>query len=258
MFTLKKVALSASLALCLSTVAVAQPPQTQLEKESYSMGASLGNYLAGQVFRQTELGAKIDMDFVVSGFEDALKNKSALTDDEVLKVLNQRAEELNKLEEAAKAKVAKANAEKGKAYLAENAKKKGVVTTKSGLQYEVLKEGKGAKPRVEDVVTVNYKGMFIDGTVFEDTSKDKEPTRFVMMTVIPGLEEGVALMTPGSKYRFTIPANLAYGADGAGQIPPESVLVFELELVKVDKVGAHANFGNANLKGSLKGMPSPH
>ena len=104
------------------------------------------------------------------------------------------------------------------------------------------------------MVSVKYKGTLIDGTVFEDVTGEAEPARFVLMSVIPGLEEGVALMTPGSKYRFTIPAALAYGPDGAGQIPPESVLVFELELVKVDKVGAHQNFGNAN----LKGMASPH
>lgn len=255
MFTLKKIALSATLAMTLATVAHAQAPQTQLEKESYSMGASVGNYIASQIYRQTELGAKIDMNFVVQGFEAALKGKSELSDDDILKILNERAEALNKLEEAAKAKLGAANLEAGKKFLAENAKKKGVVTTKSGLQYEVLKEGKGEKPRVEDVVNVKYKGTLIDGTVFEDVSAaDAEPARFVLMSVIPGLEEGVALMTPGSKYRFVIPSALAYGKDGAGQIPPESVLVFELELVKVDKVGAHANFGNAN----LKGMPSPH
>lgn len=254
MFTLKQVVLSAAAALCMSTVALAQPLQTQVEKESYSMGATVGNYLAGQVFRQTELGAEIDMKSVVRGFEDALKNKSVLSDDDMLKILNQRAEVLNKLEEAAKAKLAKVNAEKSKTFLEANAKKKGVVTTKSGLQYEVLTEGKGDKPRTEDVVTVNYVGSFIDGKVFESTYDTKEPARFVMMSVIPGLAEGVALMTPGSRYRFTIPAALAYGADGAGQIPPESALVFELELVKVEKVGAHQNFGNAN----LKGMASPH
>lgn len=239
MFTLKKVILSASLALTVSSVAFAQAPQTQIQKESYSMGATLGNVIAGQVYRQTELGAEVDMAAVVQGFNDALKGKTELSDDDMLKILNVRAEQLNKLEEAHLEKVAKANSEKSKAYLAENAKKKGVVTTKSGLQYEVLTEGKGDKPRVEDVVTVNYVGSFIDGKEFENTWQTKEPARFVMMSVIPGLAEGVALMTPGSRYRFTVPAELAYGHDGAGQIPPESALVFDLQLVKVEKVGAH-------------------
>lgn len=254
MFALKKIALSATLAIGFAAAAHAAAPTTQLEKESYSMGATVGNYIASQIYRQTELGAKIDMNFVVQGFEAALKGKAELSDDDMLKILNDRAEVLNKLEADAKTKVAAANLEAGKKFLAENAKKKGVVTTASGLQYEVLKEGKGEKPRVEDVVSVKYKGTLIDGTVFEDVTGEAEPARFVLMSVIPGLEEGVALMTPGSKYRFTIPAALAYGSDGAGQIPPESVLVFELELVKVDKVGAHQNFGNAN----LKGMASPH
>ena len=257
MFTLKKVVLSASIALSMSTVAFAQAPQTQLQKESYSMGATLGNVLASQVYRQTNLGAKVDMDFAVQGFMDALKNKSQLTEDDMLKILNVRAEQLNKLEEAATEKVAKANAEKSKAFLAENAKKKGVITLKSGLQYEVLAEGKGEKPRVEDVVTVNYVGTFIDGKVFESTYETKEPARFVMMSVIPGIAEGVALMSPGARYRFTIPANLAYGHDGAGQIPPESALVFDLQLVKVEKVGAHKqSFGMPGM--GMKGMENPH
>ena len=127
-----------------------------------------------------------------------------------------------------------------------------MITTKSGLQYEVLTEGKGDKPRVEDVVTVNYVGSFIDGKEFENTWQTKEPARFVMMSVIPGLAEGVALMTPGSRYRFTVPAELAYGHDGAGQIPPESALVFDLQLVKVEKVGAHQqSFGMPGMSGGM-------
>lgn len=100
MFTLKKVILSASLALTVSSVAFAQAPQTQIQKESYSMGATLGNVIAGQVYRQTELGAEVDMAAVVQGFNDALKGKTELSDDDMLKILNVRAEQLNKLEEA--------------------------------------------------------------------------------------------------------------------------------------------------------------
>ena len=99
MFTLKKVILSASLALTVSSVAFAQAPQTQIQKESYSMGATLGNVIAGQVYRQTELGAEVDMAAVVQGFNDALKGKTELSDDDMLKILNVRAEQLNKLEE---------------------------------------------------------------------------------------------------------------------------------------------------------------
>ncbi|MFR6027984.1 MAG: FKBP-type peptidyl-prolyl cis-trans isomerase [Sutterella wadsworthensis] len=184
------------------------------------------------------------------GLQRCFKGKTELSDDDMLKISTGMNSQ--QARRGSPGKVAKANSEKSKAYLAENAKKKGVVTTKSGLQYEVLTEGKGDKPRVEDVVTVNYVGSFIDGKEFENTWQTKEPARFVMMSVIPGLAEGVALMTPGSRYRFTVPAELAYGHDGAGQIPPESALVFDLQLVKVEKVGAHQqSFGMPGMSGGM-------
>lgn len=251
---MKKIVISACAALLAASAAFAAPLQTQQDKEAYSMGASVGNYLSDQIYKQTELGAPINMDLVVQGFEEALRGKGQLSDDDVLKFLNSRAEQLNKLYDAQKKKLAAANAAKAKEFLDKNAKKKGVKVTKSGLQYEVLKEGKGPKPRTEDVVTVNYEGKLMDGTVFESTFAAKQPERFVLMTVIPGLDEGISMMTEGSRYRFTIPAKLAYGADGAGQIPPETALVFEVELIKVEKVGAHQNFGGAN----LEGMMNPH
>ena len=254
MSTLKKIVLCSCAALCVSSMAFAAPLETQQDKESYSMGASVGNYLSDQIFKQSQLGASVQMDLVVQGFQEALRGKSALSDDDILKFLNSRAEKLNKLDQAAKKKVAAENAAKAKKFLAENAKKKSVKTTKSGLQYEVLKEGTGEQPKTEDVVTVDYVGSLMDGTVFESTYETKEPARFVLMTVIPGLDEGIRLMKAGARYRFTIPANLAYGADGAGQIPPEMPLVFELQLVKVEKVGAHSKFGQAN----LGGMVNPH
>ncbi len=254
MIAMKKIVLCACAALLAGSTAFAAGLQTQQDKESYSMGASVGNYLSDQIFKQTELGAPVNMDLVVQGFEEALRGKSQLNDDDVLKFLNTRAEGLNKLYEAHKKKIAAENSAKAKDFLAKNAKKKGVVVTKSGLQYEVLKKGTGPQAKTEDVVTVNYVGSLMDGTVFESTYETKQPAKFVLMTIIPGLEEGIRLMPQGSRYRFTIPANLAYGADGAGQIPPESPLVFELELVKVDKVGAHQNFGGAN----LEGMKNPH
>ena len=184
--------------------AFAAPLQTQQDKEAYSMGASVGNYLSDQIYKQTELGAPVNMDLVVQGFEEALRGKGQLSDDDVLKFLNSRAEQLNKLYDAQKKKLAAANAVKAKEFLDKNAKKKGVKVTKSGLQYEVLKEGKGPKPRTEDVVTVNYEGKLMDGTVFESTFAAKQPERFVLMTVIPGLDEGISMMTEGSRYRLSL------------------------------------------------------
>ena len=119
------------------------------------------------------------------------------------------------------------------------------MTTESGLQYEVLKQGKGALPTTADVVTVNYEGRLIDGTVFDSTAQ-RGPQRFVVMSVVPGFEEGLKLMKEGSKYRFVMPAKLAYGSDGIAQISPESTLIFEVELLKVEKVKGH--------QGMMKGM----
>lgn len=209
--------------------------KTDADKTSYSIGASIGNYISGQVYNQVELGSEVNVDLVVQGFVDALKDKQQLTDEEVLTYLNQRAEQLN----AARAVVAEKQMAETKmastAYLAENQKKSGVKVTASGLQYEVLTQGKGHKPNPEDVVTVEYVGTLIDGTEFENTVGRKEPTRFALMSVIPGWEEGLKLMPVGSKYRFVVPASLAYGAEAVGIIPPESALIFEIELKNIEK-----------------------
>lgn len=124
---------------------------------------------------------------------------------------------------------------KAAAFLAENAKKAGVKTTASGLQYEVITEGKGARPKATDQVKVHYEGKLVDGTVFDSSVKRGEPVTFPLNQVIPGWTEGVQLMTVGSKYRLVIPAALGYGEQGAGPIPPNAVLVFEVELLDIVK-----------------------
>jgi len=122
----------------------------------------------------------------------------------------------------------------GAAFLADNGKKKGVTTTKSGLQYEVLKQGDGAKPKATDKVTVNYRGTLIDGTEFDSSYKRGQPVTFPLNGVIKGWTEGVQLMSVGSKYKFVLPSDLAYGPRGAGpKIGPDSVLVFEVELISI-------------------------
>ena len=134
-----------------------------------------------------------------------------------------------------------ANAEAGKKFLDENGKKDGVKTTKSGLQYKVEKEGKGAKPTDKDSVTVHYEGRLLDGTVFDSSLERKEPVTFSVTDVIPGWVEGLQLMTEGSKYTFYIPSNLAYGETGAPPtIPPNAVLTFDVELLKVGAADAKA------------------
>ena len=124
--------------------------------------------------------------------------------------------------------------EEGKQFLAENAKKEGVTTTASGLQYEVLSEGNGKRPAATDKVRCHYEGRLIDGTVFDSSYRRGEPADFGLNQVIPGWTEGVQLMQEGAKYRFYIPYLLAYGEGGAGElIPPFSTLVFDVELIKV-------------------------
>jgi len=122
----------------------------------------------------------------------------------------------------------------GRAFLAENAAKEGVVTTASGLQYKVLKEGTGAKPTIEDRVKVHYHGTLIDGTVFDSSVERGEPLDLSVNGVIPGWSEALQLMSVGSKYTLYIPYELAYGANGAGTIPPYSALIFDVELLGIE------------------------
>ena len=205
MRSLKKIVLAASALVCAGTVAFAGELDTQQAKEAYSMGASVGNYISDQIYKQGKLGLSADMALVEKGFQDAIRGKSKISEDDMLKYLNSRAEKLNKLEAAANEKLAKENKAKATKFLAENAKKKGVTTTKSGLQYEVLRKGSGATPRIEDVVTVNYTGKLMDGSVFESTYEAKQPARFVVMSIFPGLEEGLKLMKEAHEGRCAVP-----------------------------------------------------
>lgn len=124
--------------------------------------------------------------------------------------------------------------EKGQEFLKENAKKEGVKTTASGLQYKVLREGSGKQPKATDTVEVNYEGKLIDGTVFDSSYKRGESISFPLNQVIPGWTEGVQLMKEGAKYQFYIPSKLAYGSRGAGgAIGPDETLIFDVELIKV-------------------------
>lgn len=194
-----------------------------MDKVSYALGLSLGQNMASS-------GVKtIEFDDLVAGMKAIMnKEKPAISFDEAQEVLNTFFAELE-------AQVAgKAKAE-GEAFLAENAKREGVIVTGSGLQYEVLTAAEGKKPKATDKVKVHYEGTLIDGTVFDSSYRRGEAISLGLNQVIKGWTEGVQLMSVGAKYKFFIPYNLAYGERGAGaQIPPYAALIFTVELLGIE------------------------
>ena len=191
------------------------------DKVAYALGTSIGLQLQ-------QMGAnELDITDFSQGVKDALAGSSVMERAEIEAVINEFFTRKSQ-EQAAKAK------EEGARFLAENAKKEGVVTLPSGLQDQVLREGNGKKPKATDQVRCHYKGTLINGTVFDSSYKRGEAAVFGLNQVISGWTEGVQLMQEGAKYRFFIPYNLAYGERGAGQqIPPFAALIFDVELIEV-------------------------
>ena len=157
-----------------------------------------------------------------------------MSHEEVQQVLEHYFTELEQRQQAEAAERGKAAKGEGEAFLAENKKRAGVVTTPSGLQYEIVKEGNGRQPKASDTVQCHYEGTLIDGTVFDSSYRRGMPAEFGLRQVIAGWTEGVQLMKEGSIFKFYIPYNLAYGERGAGaDIPPYAALIFTVELIKV-------------------------
>lgn len=197
----------------------------EVVQASYAVGYQFGKNLA-------TTGIKgFDSKEILAGINDGLQGKdSKLSQEEVQAAMTALDAEIQK----AIAEKAKEFAEKGKAFLAENAKRNGVVTTKSGLQYEVVEQGKGAKPKATDIVKVNYEGKLTDGTVFDSSIKRGEPVEFAVDAVIPGWKEALQLMQVGEKAKLYIPSDLAYGERGIPPtIPANAVLVFDVELLSI-------------------------
>jgi FKBP-type peptidyl-prolyl cis-trans isomerase FklB len=200
-----------------------------MEKVSYALGLGIGRQLA-------QMGAsELNIDDFAAAIKDVIAGNE-------LKVSNQEAQtivqeffakqeqELN----AKKAEAGKTAKVDGEKFLAENANKEGVITLPSGLQYKVLQEGTGKMPKATDQVKCHYEGTLIDGTLFDSSIKRGQPAVFGVNQVIPGWVEALQLMPEGSKWKLFIPSELAYGAQGAGEmIPPHSTLVFEVELIEV-------------------------
>ncbi|MCG9494132.1 FKBP-type peptidyl-prolyl cis-trans isomerase [Acinetobacter sp. P1(2023)] len=198
------------------------------EQFSYSYG-----YLMGR--NNTEALTDLNLDTFYQGLQEGAQNKTArLTDEEMAKAINDYKKTLEAKQLVEFQKQGQQNAQAGAAFLADNAKKSGVITTKSGLQYQVLKEGTGKKPKVASRVKVNYEGRLLDGTVFDSSIARNHPVEFQLSQVIAGWTEGLQTMKEGGKTRFFIPANLAYGEVGAGDtIGPNSTLIFDIELLQV-------------------------
>ncbi|QIZ75478.1 FKBP-type peptidyl-prolyl cis-trans isomerase [Ferrimonas lipolytica] len=219
------------------------------DKESYAIGASLAKYTAGQLATQEEMGLNANIDLIIEGFAEALRQQPQLDTDTMLDMLNARAIRLNEAQQLQKAAFIKENEKAGKEYLANNKKLDGVIETESGLQYQVLRKGTGPKPAPEDVVTVNFVGKTIEGFEFENTFAKGAPAQVALINVIDGWNEGLQLMKEGGKYRFVVPAELAYGNQGMGDINPQSTLIFDIELVTVDEPGV-----NNPIKQMMHGM----
>jgi FKBP-type peptidyl-prolyl cis-trans isomerase FkpA len=200
------------------------------EKTAYAIGSSFSQYIVKTLDKQAEYGMTLDKEAILKGITDTLRDGSKLTDEEVMETL--QAYDV-KVREAVQNKLLEDKA-KQTAYLETNAKAEGVTVTESGLQYSVITKAEGAKPTADDTVTVHYVGTLVDGTEFDSSVARGEPATFTLNQVIPGWIEGVQLMNKGSKYKFVIPAELAYGEQGAGSVPPDSTLIFEVELLDIN------------------------
>lgn len=200
-----------------------------MDKISYSLGIGIGYQLKDMG------GNKLVIDDFAQAIKDVIAGKEPkISPSEAQKIVNAFLAEIE-AENTKKAEAAGAEQKKaGETFLAENAKKEGVKVLPSGLQYTVIKEGTGKKPKATDNVKCHYEGTLIDGTMFDSSIKRGEPAVFPLNGVIAGWTEGLQLMAEGAKYRFFIPYNLGYGARGAGaSIPPFSTLIFDVELIEV-------------------------
>ena len=201
----------------------AQKLKTEIDSVSYCIGVNIGENLKNQF-------SDIDIKDFMNGINDVLSDKSEpkISNAEAQKILQEYFSKQQELK-------SKKAIEEGKNFLAENGKKKGVTTLESGLQYEVITRGEGAKPTLNDQVTTHYHGTLIDGTVFDSSVERGQPATFPVSGVIKGWTEALQLMSVGSKWKLFVPYNLAYGERGAGaNIGPFTTLIFEVELISIN------------------------
>ncbi|WP_086933801.1 FKBP-type peptidyl-prolyl cis-trans isomerase [Agarilytica rhodophyticola] len=246
--TLKLVTLIATGAL----LAACNQPAEQAKKEepinledsdtkvAYAIGVSAGKNMSSNIANLDGTGIVIDKKTLARAYVDGLEDSSKLDDESLQTVMNEFRERVNtamqekrKIEQEEQAKIAEENKTKGAAFLDENKAKEGIVALESGLQYKVVTEGKGKSPAATDRVKVHYKGTLIDGTQFDSSYDRGEPATFGVGQVIKGWTEALQLMKEGAKWQLFIPAELAYGAVSRPQIPGNSVLLFDVELLEV-------------------------
>jgi FKBP-type peptidyl-prolyl cis-trans isomerase FklB len=216
--------------------------ETQKDRESYSIGYEVG-------LSMKKDGVEVNFDRLIDGLQDAIQKKEPrLKEEEMRKLIGDLRKktleaQMKKLQEQTAQ-----NALESEKFLEENKKKEGVKTTASGLQYRVLKEGDGAIPKPEDQVRVHYRGTFIDGQEFDSSYSKGQPITFRCNAVIKGWVEALTMMKVGSKWQLFVPPDLGYGKNGAGQrIPPNKVLVFDVELLGIEKGDKSAQQANPNV-----------
>lgn len=200
--------------------------ENHIDQASYGVGLNIGRQLSQE-------DVQVNPEAVAAGIVDAINGKDQRIDDEIIAAAFEKIREEQMRKQAALDDEA---AQAGQAYLAENAKKEGVTVTESGLQYEVLNSGKGDKPKANNVVRVHYHGTLVDGSVFDSSVDRGQPAEFPVGGVIQGWVEALQLMSVGDKWKLSIPAELAYGAQSPSpRIPANSALVFEVELLEIVK-----------------------
>jgi FKBP-type peptidyl-prolyl cis-trans isomerase len=218
---------------------------------SYAIGVSVGSELK----RSGIASEDISTERLAAGLRDALSGKAQMSP-EYQQAIMATLRKAHETAVAARAKEAEPNHAAAAAFLAENGKKKDVVTTASGLEYKVITPGSGDSPKPGDMVTVNYRGTLLNGTEFDSSSKHGGPATFPSNQVIPGWQEALSLMKPGAKYQLFIPPKLAYDVDSPASIPPGSMLIFDVELLSIKPAGAAAGPGSAQPKPAQPAQPA--
>lgn len=227
-------------------------PESVDDRANYIIGLNLGKSMKQQ-------DVKANVDLILQGLRDGLADGPALlTDEEMQAAMTAFQQGLMARQQEKMTAAATKNKTEGDAFLAANKAKEGVTTTASGLQYQVIKPGSGDTPKPGDRVTVHYTGTLIDGTVFDSSRERGQPATFGVTQVIPGWVEALQLMKPGAQYKLFIPSSLAYGEQGAGggDIGPNATLIFDVELVSVEKGGDPQNAGQpgAAAQGQTQGQ----